>query len=115
MNWQRISKLDFERKLIDLRGKTDVGIRISIIYRSDNCSRDRDDFFNLGRNPADPNAGFNMTAFALRMSAYHNGVSVKHGEVFRKMWQPLWPDKPEEQDGRGSIKSCFGIRQEEKY
>jgi len=29
----------------------------------------RDDFFNLGRNPADPNAGFNMTAFALRMSA----------------------------------------------
>ncbi len=57
----------------------------------------RDDFFNLGRNPADPDAGFNMTAFALRMSAYRNGVSVKHGEVSRKMWQPLWPDKPEDQ------------------
>jgi starch phosphorylase len=57
----------------------------------------RDDFFNLGRNPADPNAGFNMTAFALRLSAYHNGVSVKHGEVSRKMWQSLWPDKPEDQ------------------
>jgi starch phosphorylase len=57
----------------------------------------REDFFNLGRNPADPNAGFNMTAFALRLSAYHNGVSVKHGEVSRKMWQPLWPDKPEDQ------------------
>jgi glycogen phosphorylase len=57
----------------------------------------REDFFNLGRNPADPNAGFNMTAFALRLSAYHNGVSVKHGEVSRKMWQSLWPDKPEDQ------------------
>jgi len=57
----------------------------------------RDDFFNLGRNPADPNAGFNMTAFALRMSAYHNGVSVKHGEVSRKMWQSLWPETPEDQ------------------
>jgi starch phosphorylase len=57
----------------------------------------RDEFFNLGRNPADPNAGFNMTAFALRMSNYHNAVSVKHGEVSRKMWQPLWPDKPEDQ------------------
>jgi starch phosphorylase len=57
----------------------------------------RDDFFNLGRNPADPEAGFNLTAFALRMSDYHNGVSVKHGEVSRKMWQSLWPDKPEDQ------------------
>ncbi len=57
----------------------------------------REDFFNLGRNPADPNAGFNMTAFALRLSAYHNGVSVKHGEVSRKMWQSLWPGTPEDQ------------------
>jgi starch phosphorylase len=64
------------------------------------CSRlglSQDDFFNLGRNPADPNAGFNMTAFALKMSDYHNGVSARHGEVSRKMWQPLWPDKPEDQ------------------
>jgi starch phosphorylase len=57
----------------------------------------RDEFFNLGRHPADPGAGFNMTAFALRMSHYHNGVSVKHGEVSRKMWHSLWPDKPEDQ------------------
>jgi starch phosphorylase len=57
----------------------------------------RDAFYDLGRNPADPDAGFNMTAFALKMSAYRNGVSVKHGEVSRKMWQPLWPDKPEDQ------------------
>ena len=58
----------------------------------------REDFFKLGTSPTDPpNAGFNMTAFALRLSAYHNGVSRKHGEVARRMWQPLWPDLPVEQ------------------
>jgi glycogen phosphorylase len=56
-----------------------------------------DAFYNLGRAPQDPDAGFNMTAFALRMSAYHNGVSKRHGEVSRQMWQPLWPDKPVDQ------------------
>ena len=33
-----------------------------------------------------------MTAFALRMSLFHNAVSQRHGEVTREMWQPLWPD-----------------------
>jgi len=37
-----------------------------------------------------------MTAFALRMSAYHNGVSQRHGQVARRMWHSLWPDMPEE-------------------
>jgi glycogen phosphorylase len=58
----------------------------------------REDFFKLGTSPTDPpQAGFNMTAFALRLSNYHNAVSRKHGEVSRKMWQPLWPDLPVEQ------------------
>ncbi len=58
----------------------------------------RDDFFRLGTSPTDPEgSGFNMTAFALRLSTYHNGVSRKHGEVARSMWQPLWPDLPVEQ------------------
>ena len=56
---------------------------------------DRDSFLQLGIHPNDPNAGFNMTAFALRMSEFCNGVSKKHGEVTRKMWQSLWPDLPE--------------------
>ncbi len=55
-----------------------------------------DDFFQLGIDPRVPNAGFNMTAFALKASAYHNAVSKKHAEVARKMWQSLWPDLPEE-------------------
>lgn len=56
----------------------------------------RDSFLQLGINPKEPKAGFNMTAFALRMSDYRNGVSKKHGEVARRMWQALWPDMPEE-------------------
>ena len=56
---------------------------------------DRDSFYKLGIDPKDSTAGFNMTAFALRMSAYCNCVSKKHEEVARKMWQLLWPGLPE--------------------
>lgn len=55
----------------------------------------RDAFLQLGIHPGEPGAGFNMTAFALRMSGYHNAVSKRHVEVARKMWQSLWPDIPE--------------------
>jgi len=37
----------------------------------------REEFFRLGENPVRPD-GFNMTAFALRASKYHNAVSKKH-------------------------------------
>ena len=63
----------------------------------------RDDFLRLGLHPSAPSAGFNMTAFALRMSGYRNGVSKRHGEVTRRMWQPLWPDKGEEEIPIGHI------------
>ncbi|MFA7563186.1 MAG: alpha-glucan family phosphorylase, partial [Methanoculleus sp.] len=53
-----------------------------------------DEFMALGADPHNPGAGFNMTAFALRMSLFHNGVSKKHGEIAREMWQPLWPSLP---------------------
>ena len=58
---------------------------------------DWDEFMALGEDPHNPGAGFNMTAFALRMSLFHNAVSKRHGEVARKMWQPLWPDLPAEE------------------
>ena len=57
---------------------------------------DHDTFFNLGVHPREPGMGFNMTAFALRVSGHRNGVSKRHGEVTRRMWQSLWPDLPEE-------------------
>jgi len=56
----------------------------------------RDEFLQLGFHPLEPQAGFNMTAFALRMCGYRNAVSRKHGEVTRKMWKGLWPGTPEE-------------------
>ena len=56
---------------------------------------DREAFFQLGIHPDSPSSGFNMTAFALRLSSYRNAVSKKHGEVSRKIWQPLWPGMPE--------------------
>jgi starch phosphorylase len=60
-------------------------------------SLDRDAFFQLGIHPEKPGAGFNMTAFALRLSGYRNAVSKRHAEVSRKMWRSLWPDVPEDQ------------------
>jgi starch phosphorylase len=52
---------------------------------------DRKTFFKLGIDPKNPNAGFNMTAFALKSSLFNNGVSKRHGEIAREMWQALWP------------------------
>jgi glycogen phosphorylase len=56
----------------------------------------RETFFEFGIHPNDPGAGFNMTAFALKLSRYSNAVSRKHGEVARRMWQSLWPDLPQD-------------------
>ena len=52
----------------------------------------RDEFLKLGLHPQEPEAGFNMTALALRLSRYRNAVSRRHGEVSRQIWQCLWPD-----------------------
>ena len=56
---------------------------------------DRREFLQLGVHPQSPGAGFNMTAFALRASEHHNGVSRAHGTVTRQMWRCLWPGTPE--------------------
>ncbi|MFZ0006109.1 MAG: alpha-glucan family phosphorylase [Methanoregula sp.] len=53
---------------------------------------DRDTFFELGHHPCDEGTGFNMTAFALKLTQYHNGVSKKHGDIARGMWRCLWPN-----------------------
>jgi starch phosphorylase len=46
---------------------------------------------------------FNMTVLALRLSGQSNGVSRIHGDVSRRMWQPVWPDRPVEQVPIGAI------------
>jgi len=58
---------------------------------------DFDSFLQLGRtHPENPHEAFVMTPLGIRMSRAANGVSRRHGEVAREMWQPLFPDRPVE-------------------
>ncbi|MGH2558644.1 MAG: alpha-glucan family phosphorylase [Thermomicrobiales bacterium] len=51
---------------------------------------DREAFLALGHHDASGN-GFNLTALSLRLAAYRNGVSERHGEITRAMWHEVWP------------------------
>jgi len=54
-----------------------------------------DELLALGRlNPGDSNEPFNMAYLAIRGSAAVNGVSRLHGEVSRRLFQPLFPRWP---------------------
>jgi starch phosphorylase len=53
----------------------------------------RERFLSLGEHQG----RFNMTVLALRLAGQRNGVSRLHGEVSRRMWQAVWPDRPSEQ------------------
>ncbi|MDD5628434.1 MAG: alpha-glucan family phosphorylase [Elusimicrobia bacterium] len=55
---------------------------------------DQEKFLELGRVPGQ--AGWNMTALALKLSGQRNGVSKRHGIVSRHMWTKLWPERKEE-------------------
>jgi glycogen phosphorylase len=53
-----------------------------------------DEFLRLGRvDPADSQENFGLTPLAIRMCRSTNGVSKKHGEVSRALWQKVWTDK----------------------
>jgi starch phosphorylase len=52
-------------------------------------------FLQLGRTrPENPHEPFVMTPLGIKMSRAANGVSRRHGEVARAMWQPLFPERP---------------------
>ncbi|MBD1938444.1 alpha-glucan family phosphorylase [Microcoleus sp. FACHB-68] len=56
----------------------------------------REQFLALGaRRLGDPWEPFGMTVLALRLCRTANGVSELHGVVSRKMWNILYPDRPE--------------------
>ena len=63
----------------------------------------RDGFIQFARQELPWGPQYSMTVLALRLSAYHNGVSKLHGEVSRAMWQFLWPDTPVTQVPIGHI------------
>ena len=54
-------------------------------------------FLALGASPSN-HGGFNQTAFALRGSRFHNGVSRIHGGVASKMESYIWPEVPPEEN-----------------
>jgi glycogen phosphorylase len=54
-----------------------------------------DEFLALGRiDPANASEAYGLTPLAIRMCRSTNGVSLKHGEVSRALWQKLWPGTP---------------------
>jgi starch phosphorylase len=54
----------------------------------------REEFLGLGRvNAGDESELFGLTPLALRMCRSSNGVSRKHGEVSRELWNKMWPDR----------------------
>ena len=58
---------------------------------------DPDAIVRLGRtHPDDGYEPFGVTQFALRTSRAANAVSHRHGEVARRMWRELWPDRAED-------------------
>ncbi len=62
------------------------------------------DLLALGRvRPSDENEPFCMTVLALKTSRAANAVSELHGQVSRKMWQCLYPDKPVDEVPIGHI------------
>ena len=57
---------------------------------------DRERFMDLARHSQSRRQTFSMSILAIRMSHLRNGVSELHGQVSRRMWQAMFPDKPAE-------------------
>lgn len=53
----------------------------------------RDEFVDLGRQATPWGESFCMPVLALHLSDHANGVSELHGQVSRRMWNFLWPDR----------------------
>lgn len=53
-----------------------------------------DQFLGLGRvDPNNKTERYGLTPLAIRLCRSTNGVSRKHGDVSRALWQKLWPQK----------------------
>jgi starch phosphorylase len=53
-----------------------------------------EEFLALGRtDSSNARENFGLTPLAIRMCRSTNGVSRKHGEVSRALWQKLWPEE----------------------
>jgi len=67
---------------------------LAMLGRIADLAGDRERFLSMGRiDPANRDQPSGMTALALRVSRRANGVSKRHGQVARGMWQPLFPGR----------------------
>ncbi len=58
---------------------------------------EREQFIDLGRNTNAWGDMFSMPVLGLKHSEGRNAVSELHGQVTRRMWRFLWPDREEDQ------------------
>jgi starch phosphorylase len=71
----------------------------------------RDQFIDIARQTQSwGGETFSMPILALRLSEQRNGVSELHGQVARKMWAFLWPDRKEEDVPIGHITNGIHTR-----
>ena len=74
------------------------------VYARDELGIDIEEVLALGRtNPADSQEPFHMEYLALRGSRTVNGVSRLHGEVSRRIFQPLFPRWPADEVPVGHV------------
>jgi starch phosphorylase len=67
-----------------------------------------EEFLALGRvDPANKLERYGLTPLAIRMCRSTNGVSRKHGEVSRALWQKLWPEKKLEEFRSLTLPTAF--------
>jgi starch phosphorylase len=71
---------------------------------------DWEKFLGIGRVFNSKEEPYNMTAAALKSSAFANGVSRLHGKVSRKMWHNIWPSLPVEEIPITSITNGAHLR-----
>ncbi len=65
-----------------------------ILGRITDLTGDRERVLAMGRTePSDTSARSGLSALALRASRSVNGVSRRHGQVARAMWQACWPGR----------------------
>jgi starch phosphorylase len=55
----------------------------------------QEEFFELGEHGG-IDVGFNLTALSMRLAEQRNGVSERHGEITRIMWNDVWPERTPE-------------------
>ena len=102
--------IDFEKALETIRSTTVFTTHTPVPAGNDTFSRDliekyfhnywgqlgvdHDGFMKLGTY-ADDRSLFNMTVLGLQFSQFRNAVSKLHGDVCKKMWHGIWPEREE--------------------